>query len=616
MTIAKKKKKEKTDFHRAYPLELWANDSKVAKICEVYNPYKKAMEAIAKYQWRLLIQGGISFSSNRDWLPTSVLIQRYLREAEYQTVEILNSYLSNRQNDFRKYVQTSSLDDETKHKLHTINVYKAWFYREAKEAVDPRIANYQEVLNRRLENKKKAAILLSKPLKAKKLVPYISYSPEIFKLARLIIKQTFRGPVGGKKSSKPTYKNPNMKLSSNVAKIVAKQENPKHLPEKHDTKKAKKEREKETNPRQPKFKRCKDCHSAKKFSYWVQFSTLESGKPIFLPLQDYGYFKKKLKKSKLCQKLQFNFDEFENVGVSAILEKATFSSLPKEEQEQRLLEQTGSKVPFSGDLAIDTGMVIPIVTCRGSLHGHTFYSKLKMYDEKIQKLTKELNRNKIPWKTSKHYLRLRQDMRGFMKNEIRRILNRLVSRYRPSRIIIDKLDFRNSRLSRRMNRLLRNFGVGIIRKKLESLFEELGIEIVWINPAYTSQECDRCHYISRKNRRGRKFKCRLCSYTLHSDVSGARRGEARSSSECSSLITLYTKKEEVFRILTHRFIEQFDTYQTKKPDHWLLRLRSKARILIKKNTQYKDLWKTPVFLEFLGPETEDLDKRNNLLLKV
>ena len=65
------------------------------------------------------------------------------------------------------------------------------------------------------------------------------------------------------------------------------------------------------------------------------------------------------------------------------------------------------------------------------------------------------------------------------------------------------MDFTSPGLSRRMNRLLSNFGKKRVKKKLLALSEEFKIEkkITEVNPAYTSQECSECGYIDKKNRK-------------------------------------------------------------------------------------------------------------------
>ena len=53
------------------------------------------------------------------------------------------------------------------------------------------------------------------------------------------------------------------------------------------------------------------------------------------------------------------------------------------------------------------------------------------------------------------------------------------------------MDFTSPGLSRRMNRLLSNFGKKQVKKKLLALSGDFKIEkkITEVNPAYTSQEC-------------------------------------------------------------------------------------------------------------------------------
>lgn len=617
---SKKGKKSKKDssskFHRTLPSRLHANqgkrgkkrtkkayinDGKRKKIEQVYPEYKKALASTASYQWRLFFQGAFNFSNQRDWLPESLLSDRYLRDAEYQTVETLKSYLSNRKNEFRRYVASSTLDDKTKHKLHTINSWNAWYYRKQPgETLDPRIISYKEVLKKREQKNIEKKIKEGKKVYPKPIPPYLGYSENIFFLARRIMKATFR------KNNKPSFNHPNMKLSANTAKIMPRLEDP--LPKRHSIRSCKTGCRKCCAAKNPLPKGhpivicktgCQKCHSAKNFSYWVKFSTLKSGKPIYLPLEGYQYFFESLEDGRLCNHLQFNFDELGNLkDIAPVIEKTAFKHLTQKEQETRLYKALGSTQPLSGEISLDTGLCIPLAT-QNSLHGYSFYQRLLKYDKCIQSLTKELNKQKIPWNNSKRYRHLSQDLRGYIKNELRRIINRIVSIYRPSKIIIDKVNFQSSHLSKRMNRLLRNLGIGAIKEKLTSLSEVLGIEIVWVNPAYTSQQCLHCGYIDRNNRNGRKFHCRLCKYKLHSDVSGARCGGNRSSSFYSSSITPETKKEVVLDVLTRRFIEQFDILQTKEPDHWLLRLRSKASFLLQKNPQYKHFLEHSYFKKFL-----------------
>ncbi|MGK4584265.1 RNA-guided endonuclease InsQ/TnpB family protein [Kitasatospora sp. HPMI-4] len=57
-----------------------------------------------------------------------------------------------------------------------------------------------------------------------------------------------------------------------------------------------------------------------------------------------------------------------------------------------------------------------------------------------------------------------------------------------------------------------------------------GVPLVYVDPAYTSQECSECHHIDRKNRVDQAtFACRACGIVMHADFNAsrniARRGE-------------------------------------------------------------------------------------------
>lgn len=66
----------------------------------------------------------------------------------------------------------------------------------------------------------------------------------------------------------------------------------------------------------------------------------------------------------------------------------------------------------------------------------------------------------------------------------------------------EKLDFRSPELSKKMNRILFNFGKRYIGEKLNRLKKFYGIVIYYINPAYTFQECGFYGYIHNREKKG------------------------------------------------------------------------------------------------------------------
>ena len=88
-------------------------------------------------------------------------------------------------------------------------------------------------------------------------------------------------------------------------------------------------------------------------------------------------------------------------------------------------------IPKTKKIAIDLGLRNLFATDRGDLIGRNFIDYLTKADEKIVKL------------------------------------------YKPKEIVIERLNFQSPKLSKKLNRLIQNFGKSIIRKKLETLKEDL-----------------------------------------------------------------------------------------------------------------------------------------------
>ncbi|EPZ47726.1 RNA-guided endonuclease TnpB family protein [Alicyclobacillus acidoterrestris] len=65
-----------------------------------------------------------------------------------------------------------------------------------------------------------------------------------------------------------------------------------------------------------------------------------------------------------------------------------------------------------------------------------------------------------------------------------------------------------------------------LQKKIEYRAKEYGIDVIKINPKYTSQRCSECGYIDERNRPKvpdqSKFKCLSCGYETNADFNAAR----------------------------------------------------------------------------------------------
>lgn len=79
----------------------------------------------------------------------------------------------------------------------------------------------------------------------------------------------------------------------------------------------------------------------------------------------------------------------------------------------------------------------------------------------------------------------------------------------------------NYKQRQRLGNTLHNWPFDQLKQFIEYKAKEIGLLVNLIDPAYTSQECPICHYISSSNRNGIYFHCQACGYKSHADRVGA-----------------------------------------------------------------------------------------------
>lgn len=279
------------------------------------------------------------------------------------------------------------------------------------------------------------------------------------------------------------------------------------------------------------------------FDYWVKLSTLEKGKPIYLPLTSNEHFESK--EGKLAKFVQITAKN-NRLSVSLLKE----------------LERKETYTSMTDRIGIDLGLSCLIATSKGDMFGREYFFKyLKKMDDRILILVKRLNKQGIKLRYSKRYRNLIANLKAFIKNNVNRAINRIIELYSPKELVLERLNFQNSALSKRLNRILGNFGKGIVRKKLDELSERLGITVTEVNPAYTSQTCSSCGYVSDKSRKNQAtFICAFCNKKLNADVNASRNIEARSS---SLLKSIYKSKAFILQTTINSFLNKHVSFNSR-----------------------------------------------------
>ncbi|MFW5661177.1 MAG: hypothetical protein ACOC05_07295 [Oceanicaulis sp.] len=148
----------------------------------------------------------------------------------------------------------------------------------------------------------------------------------------------------------------------------------------------------------------------------------------------------------------------------------------------------------------DFGLATLFATSEGDLLGRRWLDYLKRMDAPITAIARHMQRIGKKPREAKRYREAVARLRGWLKTEINRVLNRLIDLRKPAHLVLERLDFRNPAFSRRLNRILRNCGRRIIADKLRDLEKRLGVTSEEVAAAYSSQECGACGFVSRRNR--------------------------------------------------------------------------------------------------------------------
>jgi transposase len=103
--------------------------------------------------------------------------------------------------------------------------------------------------------------------------------------------------------------------------------------------------------------------------------------------------------------------------------------------------------------------------------------------------------------------------------------------------------------SRKTNYLLNRLHIQSIKEDVLRYCKEYGINIILINPAFTSQLCPKCGHVSKENRKTQeKFCCVKCGYTDNADHNASINIKERINDKRIGLDTPYWKVREILQI--------------------------------------------------------------------
>lgn len=451
----------------AYRHKTLANQGKAGQVAALFPAFRQALGDLCSLTRRELL-AGLPLAKWRVMpegaLPfTSPLSARQMKSAQNMTSAAVASWQGNLESRVRELVTGSALDDERKTVLYRVNARNAWW---AKDLTLPWRATADGELVPCTE--KEAA---ARP----GLTLWRQVAAEDLGLARRLAKQA------QKRCRYPDLRQVDtLLLDSIVAKAA---------PAGRAT-----------------------CGG--QAGWWVKISTMASGRPVQIPLAVNPYFERELAKGTLCGAVQVHLTRDKHgqparIAVSLITKTADAPA-----------RTAGTEI------GIDFGMKHALfATSDGQLLGQKMLTRLRELDQVLAPYTAGLQRAGTPLKTDPYYRQLRARIKGYVTNEIGRLLNQVAARDGEAAVatlVTEKLDFRGGGMSRRMNRLISLTGRQVLQARLKALTAKHGIAVTEVPSPYTSQECSGCGYARKNNRNGARFRCRFCGLTLHADVNAAR----------------------------------------------------------------------------------------------
>jgi len=226
------------------------------------------------------------------------------------------------------------------------------------------------------------------------------------------------------------------------------------------------------------------------FDYWVKVATLEKGKPILIPIKSYDYAGNYFKKWNLVK------------GGKLIKNGNDWFIILTFEKETPIKKKIGKAI------GIDIGIKKLIVDSSGNEYGKEIESLM----DKIQRKEQGSKAFKRALKERDYYIN--KTVKELPFNETKMIAMENIKN-------IKKNTKKEKRLNKQFRSKFQRWTYSKLIDRIKQSCEVGGVHCQMINPAYTSQICNKCGFVHKLNRNSEIFECRNCGYTLDADYNAS-----------------------------------------------------------------------------------------------
>lgn len=176
------------------------------------------------------------------------------------------------------------------------------------------------------------------------------------------------------------------------------------------------------------------------------------------------------------------------------------------------------KLEVKNVLGIDRGIVNPVVSSNNkffnSRNTRRVTGKYSWLKKKLQHKGTKSARRKLK--------KLSGKQKRFVTNQ-NHIMAKKIVEMDFECYALEKLSIkRKKKVGKAFNRKLNGWSYFEFQKFLEYKAENVGKQVIYVNPAYTSQCCNNCGKIHKANRNGSTYKCKKCSFELNADLNASR----------------------------------------------------------------------------------------------
>jgi IS605 OrfB family transposase len=249
------------------------------------------------------------------------------------------------------------------------------------------------------------------------------------------------------------------------------------------------------------------AHTSQHFDLWLQIATLQRRKPIYVPVTLSQWHRDMLKGHIL--------------NSSTTLQRRADGSWWLTLSIDEWVEWQ----PTTTQVAGDVGMTHYLTSSTGQHYGSFSSNLSQRHDadrakrQRKAKLRACLERQgvvNLPATSSV----ASQCLARHVRQEINRAVNLFFADHPQAEVVLEHLSVATMRFkAKRMNARLYASQLGYLYDQVQWAAAKRGVKVSLVNPAYSSQECPRCHFVSRANRPDQQtFCCRVCHHRAHADV--------------------------------------------------------------------------------------------------